>query len=62
MCYKCNIYNMPTKVSSDPVAEAFGLIHRHPSGENLLSDSHGISVNYVDIGAGVYSPKLHSLE
>ena len=20
---------------SDPVAEAFGLIHRHPSGENL---------------------------
>ena len=22
---------------SDPVAEAFGLIHRHPSGENLLA-------------------------
>ena len=27
----------PTKMLSDPVAEAFGLIHRHPSGENLLA-------------------------
>ena len=26
----------PTKMLSDPVAETFGLIHRHPSGENLL--------------------------
>ena len=25
---------------SDPVAEAFGLIHRHPSGENFGSVSH----------------------
>ena len=25
----------PTKMLSDPVAEAFGLIHRHPLGENL---------------------------
>ena len=25
----------PTKMLSDPVAEAFGLIHRHPSGENF---------------------------
>ena len=25
----------PIKMLSDPVAEAFGLIHRHPSGENL---------------------------
>ena len=24
---------------SDPVAEAFGLIHRHPSGENFCSDT-----------------------
>ena len=32
---------------SDPVAEAFGLIHRHPSGENLwygLQISDEISV------------------
>ena len=25
----------PIKMLSDPVAEAFGLIHRHPSGENF---------------------------
>ena len=25
----------PTKMLSDPVAEAFGLIHHHPSGENF---------------------------
>ena len=25
----------PIKILSDPVAEAFGLIHRHPSGENF---------------------------
>ena len=25
---------------SDPVAEAFGLIHRHHSGENLLAEFH----------------------
>ena len=28
----------PTKMLSDPVAEAFGLIHRHPLGENLLAE------------------------
>ena len=25
----------PIKMLRDPVAEAFGLIHRHPSGENF---------------------------
>ena len=29
----------PTKMLSDPVAEAFSLIHRHPSGKNLLANS-----------------------
>ena len=28
----------PTKMLSDPVPEAFGPIHRHPSGENLLAN------------------------
>ena len=28
----------PIKMLSDPVAEAFGLIHRHPSGENFCND------------------------
>ena len=28
---------------SDPVAEAFGLIHRHPSGENLWYGKRAIS-------------------
>ena len=30
----------PIKMLSDPVAEAFGLIHRHPSGENFW---HGVA-------------------
>ena len=29
----------PIKMLSDPVAEAFGLIHRHPSGENFWHDN-----------------------
>ena len=28
---------------SDPVAEAFGLIHRHPSGENFCSGKQSLS-------------------
>ena len=30
---------------SDPVAEAFGLIHRHPSGENFW---HGTTKQYAN--------------
>ena len=32
---------------SDPVAEAFGLIHRHPSGENFW---HGMEEEYQTSG------------
>ena len=35
---------------SDPVAEAFGLIHRHPSGENLW---YGVKVGgRIGLGRG----------
>ena len=35
---QCTSFNVkPTKMLSDPVADAFGLIHRHPWGENLLA-------------------------
>ena len=30
---------------SDPVAEAFGLIHRHPSGENFCRETDSINDN-----------------
>ena len=33
----------PTKMLSDPVAEAFGLIHRHPSGENFCLGKQSLS-------------------
>ena len=35
----------PIKMLSDPVAEAFGLIHRHPSGENFFR----VCVSYLAI-------------
>ena len=39
----------PIKMLSDTVAEAFGLIHRHPSGENFCSESnHSLSLNLVN--------------
>ena len=34
---------------SDPVAEAFGLIHRHPSGENFW---HGMAAVSLEIKGG----------
>ena len=35
---------------SDPVAEAFGLIHRHPSGENFFRAVGVITVNRKESG------------
>ena len=40
---------------SDPVAEAFGLIHRHPSGENFCSESmHTNESKSVDLLADTF--------
>ena len=49
---------------SDPVAEAFGLIHRHPSGENFGSslEIDGENLLYFDVNLSLlptekdYSP------
>ena len=39
----------PIKMLSDPVAEAFGLIHRHPSGENLFRVCLGLFTSLSEL-------------
>ena len=39
----------PIKMLSDPVAEAFGLIHRHPSGENFWYGMRTSFLSYIQI-------------
>ena len=50
---------------SDPVAEAFGLIHRHPSGENfwhglVLKTAFGREDSDVDFEASRRSTRVQS--
>ena len=42
---------------SDPVAEAFSLIHRHPSGENFCSSRKVVFISDTNILGGIDSPK-----
>ena len=37
---------------SDPVAEAFGLIHRHPSGENFWHGMASVRSKFLGGGKG----------